>query len=168
MTRSETEHFQQMSQLAWQQLYQAVIDLCPQHFSVADRQQLTILLIQQLSHNLQAEHLSEFWNHCQEYGESVDTIAIELSRLPPTLEFVSRLPANGFSPGAYVRWKPLPEDSDETDTGTIVGSFYAPSQRGWNWKYLVLLDRASYSRQFCIADTAWESDLEGWQQQQCH
>ena len=168
MTASETEHFQQMSQSAWQQLHQAMIDLCPQHFSVADRQQLTILLIQQLSHNLQAQNLAEFWNHCQEYGEAVDRIANELSRLPPTLEFADRLPANLFSPGAYVRWKPLPEDADETDTGTIVGSFYAPSQHGWNWKYLVLLDRYSYSRQFCIADTAWESDLEGWSQQQCH
>ena len=49
-----------------------------------------------------------------------------------------------------------------------LSSFYAPSQHGWNWKYLVLLDRSSYSRQFCIADTAWESDLEGWQQKQCH
>ena len=176
MTASETEHFQQMSQSAWQQLHQAITNLCPQHFSVANRQQLTILLIQQLSHNLQAQNLAEFWNHCQEYGEAVDTIAIlilrgyanELSRLPPTLEFVDRLPANCFSPGAYVRWKPLPEDADETDTGTIVGSFYAPSQQGWNWKYLVRLDISSYSRQFCIADTAWESDLEGWSQQQCH
>ncbi len=168
MKASETEHFQQISQSAWQQLHQAIIDLCPQHFSIADGEQLTILLIQQLSHNLQAQNLAEFWNHCQEYGESVDKIALELSRLPPTLEFVDRLPVNCFSPGAYVRWKPLPEDADETDTGTIVGSFYAPSQQGWSWRYLVLLDRSSYSRQFCIADTAWESDLEGWQQQQCH
>jgi hypothetical protein len=175
MTTSESGHFQQMSQSAWRQLHQAIIKLSPRHFPEADSEQLTILLIQQLSHNLQAQNLAEFWNHCQEYGEAVDRIANELSRLPPTLEFSfaerakgNRLPANCFSPGAYVRWKPLPEDADETDTGTIVGSFYAPSQHGWNWKYLVLLDRSSYSRQFCIADTAWESDLEGWQKTQCH
>jgi hypothetical protein len=70
MTASETEHFQQMSPLAWQQLHQAIIDLCPQHFPVADSQQLTILLIQQLSHNLQAQNLAKFWNHCQNIGEA--------------------------------------------------------------------------------------------------
>jgi hypothetical protein len=77
MSSSELGHLQHLSQSAWQQLHQAITNLCPQQFSVTEREQLT-------------------------------------------------------------------------------------------WKYLVLIDRSSYSRQFCIADTAWESDLEGWQQKQWH
>ena len=160
MTPSELGHLHHVSQLAWQQLQQAISNLCPQHFPLEDREQLATLLIQKLAHNLQAESLAEFWHHCQEYGEAVDTISVELSGLSLNLELPDSLPNPCFSPATRVRWKPLPVDPDTTDTGIAIGSFYAPSQHGWNWKYLVLLDRSSYSRQFCIADTAWESDLE--------
>jgi hypothetical protein len=160
MTPSALGHFQQMSQSAGIQLHQEIVNLCPQHFPIEDSEQLTILLIQQLAYSLQAEHLSEFWHHCQSYGEAVDTTAIELSGLPSTFKLPDRLPTPSFIAGTNVRWKPLADDTDETDRGTIVGSFYAPAQQGWNWKYLVFLDRSSYSRQFCIADTAWEADLE--------
>ena len=51
MPPSELGYFQQMSQSAWHQLHQAITNLCPPHFSVADREQLTILLIKQLSHS---------------------------------------------------------------------------------------------------------------------
>jgi hypothetical protein len=156
MTPSELGHLQHVSQSAWQQLQQAITNLRPQHFPVEDREQLATLLIQKLAHSLQAESLADFWHHCQEYGEAVDTISVELSGLSHDLE----LPDSCFIPATRVRWKSLPADPDATDTGITIGSFYAPSQHGWNWKYLVLLDRSSYSRQFCIADTAWESDLE--------
>jgi hypothetical protein len=155
MTPSELGHLQHVSQSAWQQLQQAITNLRPQHFPVEDREQLATL-----AHSLQAESLAEFWDRCQEYGEAVDTISAEFSGLSPQLELPDSLPNPHFIPATHVRWKPLPADPDTTDTGITIGSFYAPSQHGWNWKYLVLLDRSSYSRQFCIADTAWESDLE--------
>jgi hypothetical protein len=160
MTPSELGQLQHVSQSAWQQLQQAITNLRPQHFPVEDREQLATLLIQKLAYSLQAESLAEFWTHCQEYGEAVDTISVELSGLSPQLELPNSLPNPHFIPATRVRWKPLSADPDATDTGITIGSFYAPSQHGWNWKYLVLLDRSSYSRQFCIADTAWESDLE--------
>ncbi len=148
-----------MLQAAGIQLHEAIAELCPPHFPIEDSEQLTILLIQQLAQSLPAESLAEFWQHCQSYGEAVDTNAIELSGLSSTLKLPDRLPTPAFTAGTKVRWQSLTDDPDETDTGTIVGSFYAPAQSGWNWKYLVLLDRSSYSRQFCIADTAWEADL---------
>lgn len=160
MTPSELGQLQHVSESAWQQLQQAISNLRPQHFPVEDREQLATLLIQKLAHSLQAESPEEFWDRCQEYGAAVDTISGELSGLSLNLELPDSLPNPYFSPATPVRWKALPADPDTTDTGITIGSFYAPSQHGWNWKYLVLLDRWSYSRQFCIADTAWESDLE--------
>lgn len=160
MTASAQQHFQHLSQSAGEQLHQAIVNLSPPHFPVEDSEQLAILLIQNLAHSIQTEYLSDFWDRCQSYGEAIDTTAIELSGLSSTLKLPDPLPTPYFTPGTNVRWKPLADDPDETDRGRIVGSFYAPSQQGWNWKYLVLLDRSSYSRQFCIADTAWEDDLE--------
>ncbi|NJL22793.1 MAG: hypothetical protein HC895_21380 [Leptolyngbyaceae cyanobacterium SM1_3_5] len=72
--------------------------------------------------------------------------------------FPSDIPTT-FAIGDRVRWLPLPS---ATDWGTIVGLLYdwAEGYHSWQPKYCVLLDADSPSRDWTIADWAWQWDLE--------
>jgi len=64
-----------------------------------------------------------------------------------------------FSEGEILRWISADED---TDWGTAIGRFYnyATHQGDWMWCYLILLNPNSKSAAWCQLDTAWEEDLE--------
>lgn len=93
------------------------------------------------------------------------------SRLPSSTSFepsggLPALPTNfpagivvTFAIGDRVRWIPLPS---ATDWGTIVGLLYdwAEPHHSWQPRYCVLLDADSPSREWTIADWAWQWDLE--------
>ncbi len=90
---------------------------------------------------------------------------ISLDEPPPSVRLPADFPDGTAMPkflyGDHIKWK-LPSDTDNTDTGVIIGRFYAFAhhRNQWAWKYLIFLDPDSYSRRFCTADTAWEEDLE--------
>lgn len=94
-----------------------------------------------------------------------DLPLVSLDAPPPSVGLPPSFPDGTETPyfvcGDHVKWKPL-SDRDNTDTGVIIGRFYAFAHHHhqWSWKYLVFLDTDSYSRCFCTADTAWEQDLE--------
>ena len=82
--------------------------------------------------------------------------------MPPAIE----LPANfakihppRFECGEMVRWTGV---SEEADKGMVVGKFYnyEQRQRCWMWCYIICLTPDSKSATWCQFDTAWEEDLE--------
>ena len=86
----------------------------------------------------------------------------ELNYLPPSI----KLPANfdgenppRFKYGDKLRWISVEE---EADWGIVIGKFYnyEPHQRCWMWCYLICLSPNSKSAAWCQFDTAWEEDLE--------
>ncbi|MDY7015666.1 MAG: hypothetical protein SVX43_19145, partial [Cyanobacteriota bacterium] len=65
--------------------------------------------------------------------------------------------------GEVLRWIPLEDEEIALiDWGIVIGRFYgyAPERCRWMWCYLLLLDPDSPSARWCVVDTAWENDLE--------
>ncbi len=60
----------------------------------------------------------------------------------------------------------LPNPPTSPDWGTAIGRFYgfASHHCGWTWCYLIWLDKCSPSSRWTVADTAWEDDLEPWEE----
>jgi hypothetical protein len=126
---------------------------------------LTVLLIHQLSNNLNRQQLC---NLLQAFQLDSSVSGLPSLSFHPSVPGVS-LPANfpdsaetpKFLYGDRIQWKPL-SDTDETDRGIIIGRFYAfaPHRCQWGWKYLIFLAPESPSAQFCVADTCWEEHLE--------
>jgi hypothetical protein len=81
--------------------------------------------------------------------------------LPSTFPSVE---APRFDYGDRLRWIP---HGNATDWGLVIGQFYsyAPHSRRWRWCYLIWLDPASPSAAWVKADTAWEDDLEPFDQE---
>jgi hypothetical protein len=95
-----------------------------------------------------------------------DLFLINLDAPPLFVRLPVNFPDDAQTPyflyGDRVKWRSV-LDTDKTDTGVVIGRFYAfvQHQNQWAWKYLVFLDPDSYSCCFCTtADTAWEQDLE--------
>lgn len=126
---------------------------------------LATLIIRQLSQNLNREIITNFIDNLRFGNDVADLprIDLDVSLLHNTLpeDFPDGATTPSFLYGDRLKWRPLPEEY-ETDTGVVIGRFYtyAANRRQWTWKYLILLDKESYSAQFCIADTAWEHHLE--------
>ncbi|MGB3691944.1 MAG: hypothetical protein WA865_06650 [Spirulinaceae cyanobacterium] len=98
----------------------------------------------------QGEVVSQFLQHAQQLPLPSDAPAFFLDATPPQFPF-----------GSIVRWTPL-EEPELTDWGMVIGRFYgyAPESGRWMWCYLILLDPDSLSSRWCLVDTAWEYDLE--------
>lgn len=81
--------------------------------------------------------------------------------LPPSTNWTNFAQTNPprFQYGEILRWISADE---ETDWGIVIGRFYnyEPHQRCWMWCYLIWLDPNSKSASWCRFDTAWEEDLE--------
>ena len=86
----------------------------------------------------------------------------DLKGMPPSIE----LPANfakihtpRFECGEMVRWTGVGE---EADWGIVIGKFYncEPRRYCWMWCYIICLTPDSKSTPWCQFDTAWEEDLE--------
>jgi hypothetical protein len=126
---------------------------------------LATSLIQQLSQNLNKEIITNFVENLRFGNDIADSLHIDLEGFTLHTKLPEDFPDNAAIPrfiyGDRLKWRPLSEE-DETDTGIVIGRFYAyaANRHQWTWKYLIWLDPESYSTQFCIADTAWEHHLE--------
>ena len=67
-----------------------------------------------------------------------------------------------FECGEMVRWTGV---SEEADRGMVIGKFYncEPRQCCWMWCYIICLNPNSKSANWCQFDTAWEEDLERYE-----
>jgi hypothetical protein len=128
---------------------------------------LTALLIKHLACTLDCDWLSAY-RYAVQMGR-----AQEVSRI---LAMGKSLPLPADSPaffleaqpsryrfGEVLRWIPLEDEEIALiDWGIVIGRFYgyAPERCRWMWCYLLLLDPDSPSARWCVVDTAWENDLE--------
>jgi hypothetical protein len=123
---------------------------------------LGTLLIQHFINSLNGKLLGGFLNAIRHGNSDIlpDSISQEI-QLPD-----SGLPNNfpnvempHYSEGKIVQWTSTIENSD---WGIVLGRFYAYASHRcrWSWKYVVLLDKNSPSSAWCLAEEAWEEDLE--------
>jgi hypothetical protein len=123
---------------------------------------LAVLFIQQLTNNLNGKLIRGYLNAIRhENSELLPTSINQEIQIPD-----SGLPNNfpdvempHYSEGKIVRWT---STSKNPDWGIILGRFYAYASHRcrWSWKYVVLLDKNSPSSAWCLAEEAWEEDLE--------
>lgn len=66
-----------------------------------------------------------------------------------------------YQEGDRVRWRPV---DHTTDWGMVMGRFYAQHQGQWAICYFIWLDLDSPSAAWTITDTAWEDDLEPYEE----
>lgn len=131
---------------------------------------LTNLLLQTLCNSLSAEWVETYLNGIRcGAGDCLQRILEQgqCLRLPidmPTWSLDTTRPV--FRLGEVVQWIPFDETEKAlTDWGIVVGKFYgyAPQSLKWMWCYLVLLDPDCLAAQWGMVDTAWENELEHWQ-----
>jgi len=147
-------------------------DAAKMHLQACEVEALAALLVQQLTHSLTGRWLADLL-HVLRHADSdmiTDLPTFELRRLQPITvlpELVLQAsPRPKFADGASVRWLTW-SDVSETQTGIILGHFfaYAHHQGQWTWKYLVWL---SHPLGQVVTDTAWEIDLAVWTEVQSH
>ncbi|MBD2340114.1 hypothetical protein H6G64_24410 [Calothrix sp. FACHB-156] len=134
------------------------------HLSEQEIESIAALLIQQLTANLKGSVIANYLHilrNCQ--NEIISNLpATELTAISTPQSLPEDFPQNTTPPlfwcGDRIRWLPV-ADEPETNSGVIIGRFfaYAQHQAQWTWKYLIWLDN---SFNVVIADTAWEQDIE--------
>lgn len=147
------------------ELLQKLAEVTESRCEVGEIESLAALLIKQLANILNPDWLNAFLHAIRQgKGKAIshllsinhglplpaDSPSFFLDAQPPCFEF-----------GSLLRWIPI-EDMALTDWGIVIGRFYgyAPESGRWMWCYLLLLDPDSPSARWCLVDTAWESDLE--------
>jgi hypothetical protein len=134
------------------------------HLTQQELESIAALLIQQLTANLQgnliANYLNILTNVAGEIISDLPTAELKALSTPTALPlgFPQQTTAPLFWCGDPIRWIPQPDET-ETNTGIIIGRFYAYAQHRaqWAWKYLIWLTDSS---PLVVADTAWEQDIE--------
>ncbi len=88
-----------------------------------------------------------------------------LKDIPPSTELpasFAKIHPPRFECGEMVRWTDVGE---EAEWGIVIGKFYnyEPRRLCWIWCYIICLNPDSKSAAWCQFDTAWEEDLERYQ-----
>ena len=88
-----------------------------------------------------------------------------LNDIPPSIELpasFAKIHHPRFECGEMVRWADVGE---EGDWGIVIGKFYnyEPRRCCWMWCYVIWLAPNSKSTAWCQFDTAWEEDLERYE-----
>ena len=140
-------------------------DFDSQRLRVQERElnSLAAMLVQQLTVALKGSLIAGYLNALRHGdGDVLSSLPLVDLQLFQAVELPKEMSPPLFWCGDRLRWKPL-SGSAETDFGVAIGRFYLPAPhrgKAWTWKYLILLDRASPSWAWTVADTAWEDDLE--------
>ncbi|MBZ8180527.1 hypothetical protein [Oscillatoria salina] len=126
---------------------------------------LAALLIKQLINNLNFEVISTYLHGIRQGESAVIADSLVRSRMLPipvdSPAFFLDATTPRFPFGSVVSWLPI-DEPELTDWGVVIGRYYgyAPESGNWKWCYLLLLDPDSPSARWCVVDTAWETDLE--------
>ncbi len=142
----------------------ADFDTAWMHLTQQELESIAALLIQQLTVNLKGNLIASYLNILRNTEGQVisDLPTPELKALSTPIALPAGFPQQTTAPlfwcGDHIRWIPQPEET-ETNSGIIIGRFYAYAQHRaqWAWKYLILLTDSS---PLVVADTAWEQDIE--------
>ncbi|MBD1808109.1 hypothetical protein H6F98_22015 [Microcoleus sp. FACHB-SPT15] len=134
------------------------------HLTEQELESIAALLIQQLTANLKGNLIASYLNILRHPQEEIifDLPTAELKALSTPTALPPNFPQQTTAPlfwcGDPIRWIPQLDES-ETNTGIIIGRFYAYAQHRaqWAWKYLIWLTDSS---SLVVADTAWEQDIQ--------
>ena len=123
---------------------------------------LAALLIQTLSATLKGNLLAAYLETMRSKTLATVPLLSNLPMPPPATALPLAFPAverSRFLYGDRLRWL---TNSQTTDWGVVIGSFYsfAPHRCNWHWCHLIWLDPDSPSAMWVTADMAWEDDLE--------
>lgn len=140
----------------------ADFDAAKMHLELSELELLAAIFVQQLTQNINGKLISGYLNAIRHENSELLPISINQEIQFPDLGLPNNFPnveIPHYSEGKKVRWKSTLENSD---WGIVIGRFYAYASHlcRWTWKYVVLLDKTSPSSAWCVADTAWEEDLE--------
>lgn len=123
---------------------------------------LAIILIRQLSNNLNGKLIASCLNSSRHGECDVQTQFINVEIAPQSVDLPINFPdvqVPDFLYGDQLQWI---SDLGDTDWGVVIGRFYsfAPHRCCWMWGYLIWLNKNSPSATRKDSDTAWEDDLE--------
>lgn len=158
-------YYQALSDFGIVSLTQKLEQLTENHYSQVTIERLAKLLIQQLINSLSSEWIDAYLNVMEKgQADAISNLLSANQHLPlpsdhPSFFLDASKPM--YAMGTVVRWRIL-DELELTDWGIVMGRFYgyAPENGRWTWCYLVLLDVDAPSARWCVVDTAWELDLE--------
>lgn len=167
---TEQEAYQQaLSDFGIEELCEKISNYSDEDFDVErmnleaeEVETLALLLIQELSSSVNGKLLSGYLNAIRHENSELLPSSINQEIQFPN----SKLPNNfpnvempHYSEGKIVQWTSTIKNSD---WGIVLGRFYAYASHisRWSWKYVVLLDKNSPSSAWCLAEEAWQEDLE--------
>lgn len=162
---STTHDHQALSDFGVKSLIKRLDQLSKNSYQTVEIEQLAKLLIQQLINALSSDWIDPYLNVIEKgQTEMVSHLLSCNQYLPlpkdnPSFFLDAAKPL--YAVGTVVRWR-LFDEPELTDWGIVMGRFYGygPENGRWMWCYLILLDLHAPSSSWCVVDTAWEQDLE--------
>lgn len=130
---------------------------------------LAALLIQQLTKSLKGKRIASYLNAIRHGDAEILFDPTHLDIPPASPQLAANFPSDitpRYAEGDRVGWRL----NQTTDSGVVIGRFYAYARHQCQWAigYLIWLDPDSPSAAWIGTDTAWEDDLEaipdpGWE-----
>lgn len=160
-----TDYDKALADFGITELLQKLAQITESSSQVEELKNLAALLIKHLTNTLPNDCIDSYFNAVHNgWSKAISQVLSRSQRLPipadsPSFFLDASLPCFPF--GTAVRWTLL-DEPELTDWGIVIGRFYgyAPESGRWLWCYLILLDPDSPSARWCVVDTAWELDLE--------
>lgn len=144
---------------------QAVADNAGRPISFPESSLVTALLIEQLPELFNRELIASYLDAIQKEQQEVSVGSLTL-KYPQSIELPVR---EQTPPKRYQDWQKIcliPLDEDDSEWGTIIGSYLAYHHCRWSWRYVLWLDRDSTSAGWLRATLAWEAEIESKQMEQ--
>ncbi|WP_013334743.1 hypothetical protein [Gloeothece verrucosa] len=160
-----SDYRQALSDFGVVSLIEKLEELTKTQWQRPEIEQLARLLIQQLINTLSYDWIDSYLNVIEKgQGHIISHLLSGNQYLPipwDTPSFVLDAAKPMYAVGTVVRWRTF-DEPELTDWGIVMGRFYgyAPENGRWMWCYLILLDIDAPSARWCVLDTAWEQDLE--------
>jgi hypothetical protein len=123
---------------------------------------LAAILIGQLIQALNGKLIASYLNAIRHGNLEVFNCPIDLE-FPKAVDLPSEFPNTALPPRFLYGDKLhlISVDSD-TELGVVIGRFYnyAAHRCRWMWRYILWLDKNSFSASWIVATAAWEEDLQ--------
>jgi hypothetical protein len=142
---------------------QAVADNAGRPISFQESSLVTALLIEQLPQLFNRELIASYLDAIQKEQQQEVSVGALTLKYPQSIELPVR---EQTQPRRYQDWQKIrliPLDGDDSEWGTIIGSYLAYHHCRWSWRYVLWLDRDSTSAGWLRATLAWEAEIESKQ-----